>query len=213
MSDTTHLRSIEFWIPGPPVGKQDMQVTTHIRYKDKVTHEWKVRTLEFPIRHKPPETTRAEKVLRTAARAAMQRLALEPFTGPVLCVVTAVFLQPEGWSEKKKAANAWHAEKPDSGNILELLDDACQKPRMKKGRVPRPEDLRGVLWDDDKQLAVQAIRKVYGAREGLLVTVRELDQACLDVGEAQGLSWPMTSRVADAVGAATQLGLAVGGEG
>ncbi len=208
MPDTTHLRSIEFWIPGPPFGKQDMETTSHVRYKDKITGEWRVRTLEFPIRHKPTETQQAEKLLRRVARAAMTQLGLEPFEGPVLCVVTAVFLQPGGWSDRKKRDNAWCAEKPDSGNVLELIDDACQKQRTKKkGKQPKPEDLCPILWIDDKQLAEQAIRKVYGSREGLLVTVSELDPACLDVSGPQGISWPMTSAVADAVGAATQLGL------
>ncbi len=212
MSDTTHLRSVEFWIPGPPIGKQDMQVTTHVRYKDKFTGEFKVRVLEFPIRHKPPETQRAEKIVRSFAVAAMKRLDLGPFTGPVACVMTAVFSQPEGWSEKKKRDNAWHANKPDGPNILELIADVGSKPQKRGKAKLSPEALHGILWEDDKQLAVSAIRKVYGSREGLLVSVSELDPACLDVSGPQGISWPMTSAVADAVGAATQLGLAVGGE-
>lgn len=215
MSAAQHLRSVEFWVPGSPMGKQDQKTTTHGRRKNKLTGEWESFPLKFAVHYKDPRTRRAERDVKLRGLAEMKRLGIEPFTGPVALTITAVFVQPESWTAKEKRDNAWHAEKPDGPNILELVADAGSKPKRKKGM---PEEvaakLKGILWDDDKQLSAVAVRKVYGTREGLLVTVSELDAGALDlVGvNAQGLSWPMEARVAVATGASTQLGLVAGGD-
>lgn len=213
MTEAQHLRSVEFWVPGAPMGKQDQKTTTHGRRKNKLTGEWESFALKFAVHYKDPRTRRAERDVKLRALAEMKRLGFEPFTGPVALCITAVFVQPESWSAKEKRENAWHAEKPDGPNILELVADAGSKPKRKKGMLEQAAAaLKGILWDDDKQLSVSAVRKVYGTREGLLISVSELDPAALDLvgGSTQGLSWPIESRVAVAVGASTQLGLAIG---
>ena len=215
MSEAQHLRSVEFWVPGAPMGKQDQKTTTHGRRKNHATGEWESFPLKFAVHYKDPRTRRAERDVKLRALVEMKRLGFEPFTGPVALVITAVFVQPESWTAKERRENAWHAEKPDGPNVLELVADAGSAPKMKKGLAALVAvKLKGVLWQDDKQLSTSAIRKIYGTREGLLVTVAELDPATLDItgSGTQGLSWPMGAGVAAATGASRQLGLVVGGE-
>lgn len=203
----SNCRSVTFWIPGEPVGKKDQKTTTHIRYKDKETGEWKVRQLKYPVHYKHPLTRIAENGIRETAKLAMARCGLEPFTGPVFLGITAVFVHPESWSERKKRDGHWHVTKPDGPNILELVADAGSKPQKRGMAKKLGVELKGVLWIDDDQLAFSAVRKLYGRSEGLLVTVAELDPGSLEVSpdDCQGASWGITTAVRALVGVESQI--------
>lgn len=184
-------RSVSFWVPGPPHGKQDTRSTNKVRYRDKVTGEMKHRHLKFPIHYTPTDTRLASKGVAQLGQAAMRKVGLEPFRGPVLLAITATFLPPAGWSDRDKRDAVWHTSKPDGPNILELVADAGSKPKKRGLAAKAIGELRGILWEDDAQLSVACVRKAYGTAEGLLVTVAELDPGsfAFNASECQGVTW------------------------
>ncbi len=58
-------------------------------------------------------------------------------------------------------APTWHTSRPDTTKLLRAVEDA----------------LKGVVWDDDCQVALQAASKQYGETPGALIGVSEIDNA------------------------------------
>lgn len=82
-----------------------------------------------------------------------------PMDGPIEMQVRAVYLVPESWSQKKKAAARWKASKPDADNIAKILKDA----------------MNTIVFRDDAQVASLTVQKVYGPIAGLTVSVQPLE--------------------------------------
>lgn len=86
-----------------------------------------------------------------------------PLQGPVWLDVTAVFPVPASWPkwrQRQALAGAPHARKPDGDNILKNVKDA----------------LNGVAYRDDAQVAFQCVRKGYGERPRLEITVKPMEE-------------------------------------
>ncbi len=196
------LSSATFWIPGPPQGQLRPLITTKIRYRcrDAFTGEMRMetKTLEHPIVRPHPDTEKEAKRVRKIARDAMAKLGIAPIDGPVFLGLTAVFLAPASWSKKKRDGNVWQTEKPDATNIVKLVEDAGNRQQRRGAwKHALEEELAGVLWRDDSQVSCLAARKVFGAQEGSLITVAELDPASLELrpADCQGVSWPIVPAV------------------
>jgi Holliday junction resolvase RusA-like endonuclease len=101
--------------------------------------------------------------VKTIAAAAMQ--GQPPLAGPVSMDVRAVYLIPESWPKKRKAAAYWKASKPDSSNIVKILEDA----------------MNTVVFDDDAQVAHLNVVKIYGPVAFVRVSVEALENTeCQD---------------------------------
>lgn len=220
--------SATFWIPGTPKGQGRPDVTVKVRYKlrdpvtggfatDPVTgeHVWQWRHLDYPIVQSDPESHKEAMRIRKIARKVMARLGLEPLPGPIFLGMTSVFVAPASWSKVRVASTVWHTDKPDASNVVKLVEDAANtQQRRGRWKTATEEELRGVLWVDDAQVACQSARKVYGAKEGSLVTVAQLDPCSMSLRpeDCQGVSWPVTAAVAEVIGAQEQMRLdCVGG--
>lgn len=206
-----NFRSVTFWIPGTPRGQGRPEVTANVRYKvkDPLTGEtkkdpftgedlWETRSLRYPIVRADPQTRAEAKRIRKIARSVMRELGLGPIEGPVFLALTAVFTMPPSWTAKKKATTVWHTDKPDSTNIVKLVEDAGNQQQARgEWAKATEEELRGVLWIDDSGNSCVCVRKVYGSQEGSLVTVAELDPSSLELRpfDCQGVSWPIVPEV------------------
>ncbi len=82
-----------------------------------------------------------------------------PMDGPLALAIRAVYLVPESWPKKRKAAANWKASKPDADNLAKIFKDAMSK----------------IVFADDAQVADLHVQKVYGVRAEIIVTVLPLD--------------------------------------
>jgi Holliday junction resolvase RusA-like endonuclease len=82
-----------------------------------------------------------------------------PLDGPLALAIRAVYLVPESWSNKRKAAAVWKSSKPDADNLAKIFKDAMSK----------------IVFCDDAQVADLQVQKVYGLRAEIIVTVCPLD--------------------------------------
>jgi Holliday junction resolvase RusA-like endonuclease len=108
--------------------------------------------------------TRQPATKTSSAQEAMDGRAL--MHGPVSLEMWSVVTPPGSWSQKKQrlalSGGLWPQAKPDLDNVLKLLADA----------------LNGVVWIDDKQIAVmERSGKRFGEAPRLVVRVRSLDVA------------------------------------
>lgn len=114
------------------------------------------------------ETEDYENALKAVGVDAMAASSLvsDPFDGPLTVFVEAFVPIPESWSLKKKAAAAagdiFPTSKPDGDNYAKCVGDALNK----------------VVWQDDSQIIMWQILKLYSDFPRLRVSVWAWD----DVG-------------------------------
>ena len=102
-----------------------------------------------------PEATRSyEGALRYAAQEVMG--SRKPLDGPLIVYMTAWFPIPASWSKSKKGAAYYAPVKPDADNLAKVLDA-----------------LNEVVFKDDKQVVCLHLRKFYGEKPALEITVEE----------------------------------------
>ena len=112
----------------------------------------------------------------------------QPLDCPLAIEVTFVMPRLKGHFGSGKNANvlkanapAFHTVKPDCTKLLRAAEDA----------------LTGILWRDDAAISLQIVRKVFGDRTGMHITVRTL--LCdlkTAAGEAQAEAGPLFEREA-----------------
>jgi Holliday junction resolvase RusA-like endonuclease len=101
-----------------------------------------VRTVSNPKKH--PITAYKQHVAIEAALACNHVKRLPMFAGPVKCVITFIMPRPVAMVWKlKPMPRAWHCVKPDCDNLAKGVKDA----------------LKGIVWEDDSQVAVLEIGK------------------------------------------------------
>ena len=85
----------------------------------------------------------------------------KPMKGAFCVEVAAIVEPPKSWPKGKREAamrsNYWHTVKPDMDNILKLKDA-----------------LKGIVWDDDCQVAWENGFKKYGRNAGLTFQIHTL---------------------------------------
>ena len=95
--------------------------------------------------------------VKTIAAAAMR--GAPPLAGPVSMDVRAVYLIPESWSKKRKAAAYWKASKPD-----------CSTTSAKSWKMQL-----SMVFVDDAQVAHLNVVKIYGPVAFVRVSVEALE--------------------------------------
>lgn len=87
-----------------------------------------------------------------------------PLSGPLELSFCATFPVPRSWTKKRREAalrgKMWHTAKPDTDNLAKQLKDAMT---------------RLGFWQDDRQVAVCHMEKIYGERGEWSVRVLELE--------------------------------------
>lgn len=87
-----------------------------------------------------------------------------PLSGPLELSFRATFPIPRSWTKKRREAalrvRIWHTSRPDTDNLAKQLKDAMT---------------RLGFWQDDRQVAVCNMEKIYGGRGEWRVRVRELE--------------------------------------
>jgi Holliday junction resolvase RusA-like endonuclease len=140
------ITNVAFVVPGEPQGKGRARVGTMGGHARMFT---------------PAKTVAYEGLIAMAARQAMASTPL--LEGACAIHITAVCSVPASWSKKKRAEAIAGVlrptKKPDADNITKAVCDG----------------LNGVVWTDDVQAVDQRIRKVYGERPELRVTVARID--------------------------------------
>lgn len=107
-----------------------------------------------------PDKMRADQgVIKHFAVLAMREQCKTPLVGPLRLVVQVVRTAPQSWSRRKVLETRWITSKPDFDNTLKLVADSLG---------------RGVIFDDDAQIADGRCMKCYGARDFIEVTLEEL---------------------------------------
>ena len=129
-------------LPGPPQGKG--------RPRFSSAHG-------FVRAYTPARTRDYETALRNQALVVMGPR--RPLSGPLSVSIEAWMPIPASWSRRQfdraVAGATLPASKPDSDNILKIIGDGCN----------------GIVWHDDRQLTTVVIRKRYGPKPGLVITV------------------------------------------
>lgn len=137
---------IRFTVPGEPQGKGRPRI-------GKVGQHARMFT--------PAKTVAYEGLVAYAAEQAMGDRAL--LEGPCRIELDVVCTVPASWSQKKQAmavaGEVWPTKKPDADNVLKAVCDG----------------INGVVWKDDTQVVIVAMRKRYGRTPGVSVTVSALD--------------------------------------
>jgi Holliday junction resolvase RusA-like endonuclease len=140
------MMMLQFTIPGVPVAKGRPRVTT---------------VGGFARAYTPKKTRDYEDMARLHAKVAMG--ALVPSARPIEVLMELRMPIPVSWSKKKQVAAAAGTvratNKPDADNVLKGVKDACN----------------GVIWNDDSQVVVLTVRKLYAAVPCVVVAVRELE--------------------------------------
>lgn len=108
----------------------------------------------------PPATRAYERDLQYAARLAMRNN--PPIQGPLKVEILAAFPVPQSWPKLKQtraiAGTIRPTSRPDADNVLKAAGDA----------------LNGIVWNDDSQIVIAQIRKVYSVEPRLRVEVEAL---------------------------------------
>ena len=82
-----------------------------------------------------------------------------PYNGACKVVILIILATPVSWSKKRKEQHNWCTTRPD-------LDNACKALL---------DGLKGIVFDDDKQVVELEMRKVYGQHDNVIVTVEPLE--------------------------------------
>ena len=100
------------------------------------------------------------------ARLALSGQAFEELLkGPISLSLAFVMQIPSSWPKKKiveleQGKMFWHTFKPDASNMLKWLEDC----------------LTGIIWEDDKQVALVHAMKYYGLKPLTEIFIQELTQ-------------------------------------
>ncbi|MFG0353549.1 RusA family crossover junction endodeoxyribonuclease [Pseudomonas sp. zbq_5] len=145
MSD---LKPVQFLVPGEPVGKGRMRLTTR--------HG-------IARMHPTDRTIAYEGLIAMAGAQAMgDRSLLEC---PVMVEMRIVLAIPQSMSKKRKAmaiaGELFPTKKPDMDNVIKAIYDG----------------LNGVVWKDDVQVVDAFVRKRYGEVPGVHVRIVPLEAA------------------------------------
>lgn len=101
---------------------------------------------------------------RTLEAMLLQYRPKTPLSGPLELSFCATFPVPRSWAKKRREAalrgKMWHTSKPDADNLCKQIKDAMT---------------RLGFWQDDRQVAVCHMEKLYGERGQWRVRVRELE--------------------------------------
>lgn len=111
----------------------------------------------------PQKTAAYEGLVALAARDAMA--GHPPFDMALLVQIDAVHSVPASWSRKKRAealaGRLRPTVKPDIDNVAKAIADGGN----------------GVVWQDDRQIVSLMVRKTYGERPEVRVTVATVEEA------------------------------------
>lgn len=136
------LTSIAFVVPGEPQGKGRARV-------GKIAGQARLFT--------PAKTVAYEGLIAHAGAKAMA--GAPPLDGPLVVDILAMSIPPASWSRRKRTEAmvgvVRPTGKPDADNIAKAVGDGGN----------------GVVWVDDKQIVDLRIRRVYGERAEVRVTV------------------------------------------
>jgi len=102
---------IQFFVPGPPRGKQRARILRNPKNPSKPGFT-------------PKATMDAERAIGWECRKAMA--GRKPIEGPVRLEWIAWFPIPKSWSKKKTESAYWHTVKPDRDNIEKCLADGLK---------------------------------------------------------------------------------------
>lgn len=125
-------------IPGKPFAWRRARSHGKIRFKDKATEQH-------------------EAALQAIALREVQK----PFEGPIRITVSAFFMVPASWSQKKRAAHIWraHTQKPDLSNIVKHLEDGLNR----------------IAWVDDSQIAEYGkCVKLWADKDLTIITIERI---------------------------------------
>tara|TARA_R110000822_G_scaffold157181_6_gene296942 strand:+ start:782 stop:1177 length:396 start_codon:yes stop_codon:yes gene_type:complete len=106
----------------------------------------------------PAKTKAAEKRIAAIASDAMQEQSLEPLKEACAVHIVAKMQVPVSWTKKKQAAALLGdvpPSKPDIDNIAKLVLDS----------------INGVCYEDDAQIILLSVTKVFAQEAGTLVRV------------------------------------------
>lgn len=133
---------VEFFVPGPPVGKGRPKATT-INGRARM--------------YTPAKTVSYESLVAMTASAAMAGRPL--LEGPVVMTLDIAFPVAASWSKKARAAALADltppTKKPDADNVLKAVCDA----------------INAVVWRDDVQVVEVVMRRRYREIPGVHVVI------------------------------------------
>ena len=137
-------RKIEFFVPGPPVGKGRPRAA---------------RRGAGVVMFTPEKTVGYETLAATTAGNAMR--AHQLLDGPLEAMLEMRFQVPASWSKARRARALagveWHISKPDADNVAKAILDACN----------------GVVFRDDSQIVMLTATKEFSETPGVRVVIRE----------------------------------------
>ena len=138
-------RKIEFFVPGPPVGKGRPRAA---------------RRGAGVVMFTPEKTVGYETLAATTAGNAMR--AHQLLDGPLEAMLEMRFQVPASWSKARRARALagveWHISKPDADNVAKAVLDACN----------------GVVFRDDAQVVMLTATKQFSETPGVRVVIREV---------------------------------------
>ena len=138
-------RKIEFFVPGPPVGKGRPRAA---------------RRGAGVVMFTPEKTADYEALVSATAGNAMR--AHQLLDGPLEAVLEMRFPVPASWSKARRARALagieWHTSKPDADNVAKAILDACN----------------GVVFRDDSQIVMLTATKEFSETPGVRVVIREV---------------------------------------
>lgn len=141
----TAVRSLDFSVPGCPIGK------------DRPRFARAGKSLRV---YTPTETKRYERAVALLARSALARA--EKLCGPVSVRIDAWYPIPESWSRRKRASalddGVMPTTKPDIDNVAKVVLDGLNR----------------VAFADDAQIVDLQCRKRYGETPSVRVRVAEV---------------------------------------
>jgi len=89
----------------------------------------------------------------------------ELLKGPISLTADFVMQVPSSWPKKKIKAledgkMIWHIFKPDTSNLIKWVEDG----------------LKGIVWEDDKQVVILRAMKCYGLKPLTQLRIQEISQ-------------------------------------
>ena len=96
-------------------------------------------------------------LVRMAGAEAMR--GREPMQGALEVSISSVAPIPASWPKKRAADAIWRTSRPDADNIAKIVADA----------------LNMVVWQDDAQIAVLIVEKLYGPVASTIISAVKLE--------------------------------------
>lgn len=145
------MKSITFIILGQPKGKQRPKVTVQGSYAHAYT---------------PKETANYENYVRVMYQINKDRVFLE---GAIKAEITAYFPIPKSTSKKNRALMlagiVKYTKKVDCDNLAKIVLDS----------------LNGIAYKDDAQVYELFVKKLYGEKPRVVVTLTETDEQAAQI--------------------------------